>query len=388
MGFIAAYARERRMYAGYSDLQPDVQALRKKIGGEVFRDGEDLVISGTDSKWPVVIRFSYSETTPGLHVRVAAPSTLDLSVLPKNGPFVIPDKRIAVTTQDDNFNARFALRTTDGAAARMFLTGRDIGSELQRACCSSRTMVQISKGSLELIETTVPSNAARHVAAHIDSLVKMANLLAQMPGAAQIRVQRPKRERHIFRRFVIATGVVAAIAAVLMAVRPEPQQSARAAAPVRHRNVVPLRDAENIPGVSGFHVLDAEEVDAKTVGVLKAMGSEVQGGLNLDYTGGQAAKDVAYMLVNDKGQHRFVVLSGGRALIDDYFNGQPVIAVVRRGIFPTIEWAERSPAPAPDGDAILMIRDRDDNRSGAIFYQSGGRTISRPVKDWRSINLR
>ena len=83
LGVVISLIRASALMRGYEDLRTEVGALSKKLKADVFRDGEDLVVSGYHGKLPAVVRFSYADNTPGLNIRMKAPSTFALSIVPK-----------------------------------------------------------------------------------------------------------------------------------------------------------------------------------------------------------------------------------------------------------------------------------------------------------------
>ena len=190
---IAAFVTERRTYAGYEEIRPEILELKSLLSAEVFRDGTDLVISGTREKLPVVVRISYAETTPALNIRVHGPATMNLAVIPRNSTFYLPEiQRANVALSDDMLNSRFQARTDDSAAARMFMLGGATTRELPKLLCSSRTTLFITHGALELSETVIPQYAGKHAAGHIDSLLMMSAVLAAMPCAQLAVVEKPQ----------------------------------------------------------------------------------------------------------------------------------------------------------------------------------------------------
>ena len=46
VGYIIHALRMGKAFAGYEELTKDAQQIAKSLGGEIFRDGNDLVISG------------------------------------------------------------------------------------------------------------------------------------------------------------------------------------------------------------------------------------------------------------------------------------------------------------------------------------------------------
>src|SRR6266699_1263895 len=46
-GVVISLIRTRRTFAGYGEIEDQVRRLSQTMGGEVFRDGSDVVVSGT-----------------------------------------------------------------------------------------------------------------------------------------------------------------------------------------------------------------------------------------------------------------------------------------------------------------------------------------------------
>src|SRR5579859_3507965 len=130
LGYFIAYFRDNATVRGYEELLPDVMALSKLLKAERFRDGNDLVVSGNYKKFPAIVRFSYDDNTPGLNIRMKAPSTFTLSVVPKGAK--ASEGRVQVRTSDEMFDARFVTRTDHPTQARMFLTGKQAPAMLQK----------------------------------------------------------------------------------------------------------------------------------------------------------------------------------------------------------------------------------------------------------------
>src|SRR5579864_7515315 len=124
VGFVIAHFRDRNTYAGYEEIVGEARQVAKSLNGELFRDGTDLVASGNFLKLPVVVRFSYDENTPGLNMRMSAPSTFTLSVVPKGAQAT--EGRVLVRTSDDMFDAKFTSRSDHPNQAKIFLGGKTV----------------------------------------------------------------------------------------------------------------------------------------------------------------------------------------------------------------------------------------------------------------------
>ncbi len=391
VGAIAAFIRDRRLLSGYEEIESDIQFLKDKLTADVFRDGEDLVISGMDARLPVVVRFSYSENTPGMNIRVHAAATMNLAVVPKNSSFVVPEfMRVNVNTPDEMFNARFFTRTDDSAAARMFLLSRAVMKELQKACCSSRTMLHISRGIIELNETTVPQPyTGRHVGGHIESLIRFAKVLAEMPGANLVPVKAPERDRHLVLKSAIAVGVVAAVVTVVGATK-NVNKMPQSEVPVVQQHVsgvLPI-DAPAIGDLNSYRVLTVSEMDPDLVAWVRGMGAEPTGRVQLDLSGDENPTDTAYLLTNEQGQRRVVLMKSGRNLWDGRFFGTMMIGRIRRDDFNLIQWRSPEQSAPPDGDGLFFLQNKGDDNSAVVLYLRNGKLVIRPITNWQSAPIR
>lgn len=400
--FVAAFVRERKTFAGYEEIQPDIQALKNRLNAEVFRDGTDLVISGSDKNTPVVVRFSYAENTPGMNIRLHAPSTMNMAVIPKNSQFYFPENlRLNVNSPDDQFNSRFLTRADDGSAARMFFMGRSIVKELQKALCSSRTTLNITHGSLELTETTIPEpNTGRHALSHIESLMAMSAVLAQMPGAQLSQVMKPEVPKRLLTKSAIAIGAVAALLSIIGAAR-QMQTPPTAPKPTDKYSVeqrgagVTAIDAQVITELENFRVVNPNEMDAGVVSWMRDRGVEPQGRLPLDLkitkteegkstAQGADSSDVAYLLTDPQGKRRVVVLNAGRVVFDARNFGEVSLVRVPAGNIPRSTGVN---SPVPEGDGLLLVEPTNPEKS-LLMYMSGNTITNRPEPNWTQVDIR
>jgi len=390
-GVVTLFVRERKTLAGYEEIEADVKMLKSKLGAEIFRDGNDLVISGTESKVPVVVRFSFSENTPGMNIRLHGPATMNLAVIPKSSQFMFPENlRLHVNTPDEMFNARFLTRADDGSAARMFLMSRSTMKELQKALCSSRTTLNITHGALELTETTVPQPyTGRHVAGHIESLLKLSNILAQMPGAQLSVVEKPKLPKRLLTKSAIAIGAIAALVSIVGAASqlgeapPPPKPVDKLAVSERGAGVVAV-DMPAITELENFRTIEPKEMDESVVGWMKARNLEPAGRVPLDLTGAKDESDVAYLLTDPQGRRRLVILSKGKLVFDGRNYGLVSIIGIPKGYVPS----SGSQPATNDGDGLLLVQDTNPASRAFLFYMNHGVVATRAIADWTQIELR
>jgi hypothetical protein len=395
---IASFVRERRTFAGYDELRADIAALKSKLNAEVFRDGTDLVISGTRQKLPVVVRFSYAENTPGLNVRVHGPSTINFAIVPRNAIFNLPENlRATLSTTDDIFNSRFQIRADDGASARMFLMGKATVKELAKALCSSRTTLNITHGALELSETTIPQpNAGGHAAGHIDSLLTLSAVLAKMPGAQLAVVDKPQLPKRLLSRTAIVFGAAAALLSIIGAVAqlretpvaPPPLAANQLAIEERSAGVIAV-DAKVIPSLDNFRVVKPAEFNPSVVSWMKGQSIEPDGRvplmLNKSQTEAAEPPDVAYLLTDPAGNRRLVILYGSKVLFDAPNFGPISILRVPAADIPA---AENEKTPKPEGDGLLVVTDPNTPEKTFLLYLSGNSILHRTEPNWTQLNLR
>ena len=90
-------------------------------------------------------------------------------------------------------------------------------------------------------------------------------------------------------------------------------------------------------------------------------------------------RDTAYVLVNDEGMKRIVVLSEGRLVYDQRYRKILAAARVPAADLNAIEW--RDPLPAkPDGDGLLIVTKPEDPTANLILtFKEGSLMLGTPV---------
>ncbi|HET8667325.1 MAG TPA: hypothetical protein VFM10_05035 [Terriglobales bacterium] len=382
-GAVIAFVRDRRRFSGYRDLTSDVLKLRKALDGDVFRDGEDLVLSGTWHGCPAQVRFSHGENTPGLNVRVGMRANFRLYLAPRSAK--LTDGRYLVRTSDEMFNARVEARTDQPTEARMLLDARDVVPALNKLCRSSYDFLRLTNGMAELVELTPPTvDAVRFVPAQLDAMDTLARNVAKMPGAESVKVDPLKRERRYVLKLAIAAGVLATVAAVLIALN-SGEVPAVPAARNAEDAVLPV-DAAKVPGASKWRVAGENNFENEGVAWLRRNNQSISGRIAADFAGNGKIDGVAYILAAPNGDKRVVVLSRGTNAYDTRFKYIGLAARIPKAILNSIEWAGTPPVN-PDGDGLLIVRTPNDRRSGLIIFTQGTRIISATPKDYLNIRL-
>lgn len=384
VGGIIALVRQKARFRSYEDLVADARQISKALKGEVFRDGEDLVVSGNQGGWPVVVRFSYSETTPGLDIRMEAPASFTLWVGSKAAGS--SEGRAQLRIPDAMFEARFSARSDHPTRANMLLVSKSALAALQKLCCSANAYVAINAGMIELREVVTPRPyTARHVLEHVAAMARIADFLKSMPGAEQFKIKPMRRERHIVGRLAIAAGMLAAIVTVVAATKNPAAQKFEVSLPNVPQGMLPV-DAVKIPGAAGWRVATAEDFDPNAAAWLRGQGIAPGGRVGGDFSGKGDLRDVAYVLIAGDGSRRLVLLAGGVDRYDVKYPFIGLIARVPRGAVNAIQWVGKAPAQ-PDGDGLLIVRKPDDPASGLVLFLSGTRMLSGVPVNYQSISL-
>jgi hypothetical protein len=363
-----------RKYAGFRDIGAEAKQIASELGGAIFRDSGDLVIAGNLGRLPTVVRFSHKESVPGLNVRVGVPANFTLWIAARTADAT--EGRTALRTNDPALDTRFATRTDHAAQARLFLGMPPVAGALGQLACSSNTYLAISEGWLEMSELEIPQRTSgRHVIDHLHSIASLASVLQQMPGADMVSVVPLAKDRHLLGRAAIAAGILAAVLLVLAASKPRPARSELSAFVPPHPAGVMPSDAGLITNIEGWRAAAEDDFDANAAGWLRSTGAAVSGRVPGDYSGKDDGTDVAYVLIGAKGERRVVLLAKGE---DRYDTQYPLIAVaarVPRDRIAHIQWIGSAPLDY-EGDGLLLVRARDDLKSGLIILLAGHRIVS------------
>ncbi|HEV8525418.1 MAG TPA: hypothetical protein VGQ71_13035 [Terriglobales bacterium] len=382
-----SYFRGAITFKRYSEIELDVRRIAGAVDGELFRDGDDLVVSGNYNKLPVVVRFSHGEHTPGLNIRMGAPASFSMSAAPRGA--APPEGRKLVRTGNGDFDKRFVIRSDHAHEAAMFLGEKPVMKGLEQLCCSNKTFFGVSKGVMELSELLIPSPyTARHIAGHLESMSGLAKSLEAMPGSHEVKIEEMKRERSSpALRLAVVVGIVAAGVAVVSEVRHSAARSVveLPAQPAALAGVF-AADAPLIPGVEQWRLARLEDFDPSAVSWLRASGLEASGRLVVDISGDGLERDVVYLLVRPDGTRRLVLLIDGQNRYDAFYPFVGLIARVPRHSLERIKWVGNVPDRI-DGDGVLITRKADDMASGLVLFSSEKHISSGVPANYQNISL-
>ncbi len=384
LGGVITWLRRTATFRSYEDLRGAAQTIAKALKGEIHRDGEDLVVAGNQGSWPVVVRFSYAENTPGLDLRMEAPAGFTLWIASRSAERV--EGRALMRTSDSRFDARFSTRSDHPIQANMLLMSKQAVGVLQRLCCSGSTSLAITKGAIELAELVTPRPyTAEHVLDHLAGMASIADFLKDMPGAEQFKIAPIRRERQLAGRIAIAAGVIVAVATVVTATRSYHRNKVEVPLPPQTSGLLPV-EAERIPGAADWRLATADDFDPGAAAWLRGFGLQASGRVTGDFSGKGDERDAAYTLLGPDGSRRLVLLAGGLDRYDVKFPYVGLIARLPKSAVASTQWVGKPPQD-PDGDGLLVIRKRDDPASGLVLFLSGARIISGVPVNYQSLQL-
>lgn len=381
---LAVFVSDRRRFSGYRDLADDARELGRKLNGEVFRDGEDLVVNGSASGLPVQVRFSYADNMPGLDIRMGAPANFNLFIAPRTAHAT--EGRHVVRTTNEMLNARVEARSDQPTPARLLLTTGNVTASLSNLCRGASTFVRITRGVVELIDLAPPTHLTiGGVPAQLSAMQAIVADIKEMPGADTVKVEPLKREQRYLMKASLAAGMVAVVAAILIGVSMSADTSEtkqHVAAP----DEVFEADAPFIPNAAQWRVIKSEQFNSDDIAWVRGSGIQVVGRITGDFSGKGASNDVAYVLGNAAGEKRVVILSGGVRAFDTRYPYVGVAVRVPQQSVSSIEW-RGAPPDNPTGDGLLVVRAPNDRGSGLIIFTRGGQAISGVPKDYQSVRL-
>lgn len=384
VGVIISLLKNRSVFSGYEEIQSDARRITAGIGGEIFRDGDDLVINGNYQKLPVVIRFSNAENTPGLNIRMQAPTTFTLTTFPM-GAQIAEAARVPVRTADDKFDARFQTRSDQPTQAKMFLD-RQSTALLQRLMCSQNTFFSMGSSVMELSELVIPSPPGQHVMDHLKIMLKVDEALRNMPGADTVKVAPLQRERQLAGRVAIVVGCLVALASIFAATR-VPSKPAVAPVPSLPAGVMPV-DAPAIPNVMGYRLATADDFDSAALGWLRGSGVDPAGRIEGDFSGTGHGRDAAYVLIGPNGEKRVVLITEGVNRYDAILPSLAIIARMPKEQVDSVEWARGVKPAGVAGDGLIVVRKGDDPSSAVVLFVTGNKVDSYTPSNYQSISLR
>ncbi|HEX9121703.1 MAG TPA: hypothetical protein VF840_14305 [Terriglobales bacterium] len=385
VGVVIVFVRSRMTYSGYSHLVKDVRRLALAMRGEIFRDGSDVVISGTYERLPAVVRFSNEENSPGLNIRIQAPATFLLSVVAARAQ-VSEGGRNLVRTADERFDSRFNTRTDQPTQANMFIN-KQVTGLLQQLACSKNTYLSVGNGAIELSELVIPDpNPGEHAIEHLKSMAELSQALHRMPGSDRVKLLTFERERHVAARVAMVVGAVVALVSVFAATRVSNSEPVSGVNQTLSAGILPL-DATRIPNTKDWRAATADDFDPVAVSWLRGNRKQPAGRIAGNFSGKGTGRDVAYLLVDAEGARRVVLLADNENRYDTKFPYIGLAVRVPKESVNSIKWAGSKAPEGVDGDGLLLLRKKDDPSSAIVLFLSGRGIVSASPANYQDINL-
>jgi hypothetical protein len=386
-GLLAAiiyWIQRRNLYRGYEPIIEAARQIATTMKADTFRDGDDLVIAGSYQTFPAIVRFSYHQNTPGMHIEMHAPTTFDLWLLPKK--VTTTKGRIVIRTGNSTLDSRFNARTDHPTQSRMLFGDKAALAHLEKLCCSTNTDFVVGDNKMDLTELSIPAYPAKHVTDHLESLNILANLLSRMPGAHEIKL--PTSVRQERRTWIYPALGTVLLLAIIVALFSFPAKKAadtqRAAPPYVPAGMEPL-DGEHVPRLDGWRLASSDDFSPAAAQFLEQHSLPANGKLKADFDGNGNPNDSAYLLIDGQGKRRIVMLAGGIASYDSIY-AVDLIAPVPKANLANIQWSTDKPLES-DGDGLLLVKDVTDPRSGLVLVLHNKQIDSAHPLDFTTINL-
>lgn len=384
LGAIIALVYNLRKFAGFRHIGREAEKLADTLGGELFRDGGDLVVSGNFGRLPTVVRFSNKEDVPGVNIRMGVPANFTLWIAPRSAD--PGEGRTTLRTGDSGFDNRFITRSDDPGQARLFLALQSVPKAIHQIACSNGSFLAITPASVEISELEIPAEAvARHISEHLQSVGTLAAALKHMPAADTVKVEPLRKEKRILGRAAIVVGAITAVVVVIAATQREARKAMPVVAQVQTvaAGVLPV-DASRIAGVDGWRAATSDDFDPDAAAWLRGTGAAVSGRIPGDFSGRGSDEDVAYVLIRSDGVRRVVLIANGENRYDVRYPAIAIAARVPNSTLGGVQWV--GPAPAEvTGDGLLIVRSADDPHSGLVLFLANSRIVTAVPENYQSL---
>jgi len=386
---IAASVKRKRTFAGYGYIASDIQRIRRSIhNSDVFRDGNDLVVSGNHDGMPVVVRFSNADTAPGLRISCGAPIDFELAFSPKTRSSIGD----GVSLKLDNFNLtrRFNIRGNAREQAKLLLGLPQAQEQIEKLCCSSNNSLLLSQGNIEFSDLLIPAETAHHVGSRLRSLAILSRETAKLPGASRIKVVPiNKWSRSWVLKFALAVGVLAAIVTIASERAPS-GLAVSESSESRKPEGISEPEMKIIPDARQWELADPLTFDLGFTAWMERFGVSPSSKIQINSDGVGQAFGTAYLLVTRKTPDvKRAVWVNAHEVVCDIVDKIEGIATVPKQNISRISWSESgAPAESPDGDGLLVVRDYSNPAGATVFFTRNGKLHSAVPADFHNVELR
>jgi hypothetical protein len=387
IGIVVYWVRHFAVFLGYKAIAPDVLKIAELLKAQPLRDRSDVVLEGHYGGNPTIVRFSHRVDTPGLDIQMRVPAAISFFLLPKN--FATTNEgRVLMRTGSAPLDRRFHARTDHPMEFKMLTAGDEIKGSLEQLCCSSQTGLTVRDRVIELSELTIPPFTANHVFDHLQSMLRLAKAIYEMPGADLIKVDPlPRRGSSWPVRIALAGGLVCLVA--LLFTQPYnrvPGASANANNVAPPSGVTPS-DAVRMQQLQGWHAASREDFPAAVQRYLQQRRLEPTGHIVADFSGRGSAIDSAYLLIDSSGRKRVSMLAKGEVAYDAIFPKLEFLARIPKSAMTKIQWMSSGPSLPSDGDGLLVVQNANDPTASVVLLRHGTQTLSARPADFNKIDL-
>lgn len=376
------WAKSRATFFGYSEIRKDVLRLARAFGGEVFRDAEDLAVRGNYEKWPVSVRFS-SKGNSTVGIQIEAPANFQMTICPREE--IGHEGRTRISTQDSQFDSKFATMTNTPTQARLFVRVQEVMALVKRVCSSSGSLLRISPRRLEVAERSFSHpEVYEFVMNQLATMAKLAEQLLEMPGAAAIKIVPYRTRKNLGLRVAVSAGLALAFFAAIRL----PNANATDAQHFSEAStggILPA-DAVLIGNLSKWRLVQEADLNPDAVSWLRAEGIAPAGTISGDFSGKNNGRDTAYILVDSDKMMRVVIISQGVQVYDQRYQQIALAVRVPHSALQNVTWKDRL-AGDSDGDGLLVVARADDRSSGLVFTLHDRKVLLQLPTDYQNLSL-
>lgn len=389
LGYIVEVLLGKFRLRGYRHIARDVRLLGTVIHGKADRDGDDVILRGMAHSWPVSVRFSHSDLKPGLNIRMSVPSNITLFCIPRNQEREVG--RVALHAADPRFDARFRLSTNHPLEARIVFSPSVALVEVEKLCSSVATLLALENRILELSELVLPEdNVYQHVLSQIERMARIADAMAQMPGADAPKAGRGfARQWNWFRTAYVGIPILLILSILVLAGAHKAPSAP--ATPAPDQVGISPDEAARISDIQQWRLAQPLDFEPAALSWLQQKGAALAGRIPVSFPR-SATGGVAYILKRNDGPDRrsarLVMVVDGQVRFDLALPQLAIVARVPVDAIESIPWAGRAPLGQPDSDGILVVRSLEAPETATIFFFSGLHLLSGKPKDYQSLSVR
>jgi len=291
-----------------------------------------------------------------------------------------------VKSPDDVFNTKFEIRSDQPTVAQIFLGAPKVTAALKDLCRSGHDFLTLAPAAIEYGQLGYPNSATmRALPGFLDSLNALREALAQMPSSEQVKVEPRQRQTDYILRTTIAAGVIA-VAAVLYVTAHESDRNQKQAQETQLPDGMSAADAAAIANLNLWRSATEKDSDEAVLGSLRDRHVAFSSYVALDANGTGEVNDHAYLLVNDRGERRVVLMVDGNKMHDSRYGQLAAIGRVSKANMSQINWSGSAPANYV-GDGLLLVRTSDPGSGTVLFLSEGNRLQSAVPADWRQVEI-